>query len=390
MTRTACIITAAALLAVAVPGHAAAPALTASIEVLNGVNAYSLPTAKGRVIIYLPDDMRPGDTISGMVSVEPAGGDTASRQANSDTLNGYVIDVGGVRTPVSARMVRLVVGAVGVTGLELGLSDGRRVLARSSAAVGVGPSVPPSNGPPVIAQAGRPIPIQGAFDGDAANTRVSIAGQPAPVLAESPRQTIVGTPKAPVGPIPITVTEAGQTTTAAFRNLRIELAAPKTSLLKGEKTVLTVQVSGLEGMEVPVPLVLVGSPTIVLSGGNAQTLSLDAGSASPAGVFVTTRDVQAVAPGTFEITASVMLARPAPPRDALHPDALAMNGIDSTKDLLGLVSAMNDDARAGLLRATLKALRARLGDSHDAKTREWLGRKISIVEGAMKILGLSY
>ena len=74
------------------------------------------------------------------------------------------------------------------------------------------------------------------------------------------------------------------------------------------------------------------------------------------------------------------------PRDPLYPDALDMTGIDSVKHLSAIVAAMNDDARAALLQATLNALNLRISQA-TGETRKWLEKKKKIVEGAIAKLG---
>ena len=357
-----------------------------------GANTYALPTAQGRVVVYLPDDIRPGDTISGQVLAEPAGDTAAQRQVNSDTLNGEVIDIAGTRTRVANGRLRFVLAPAAAAGLRLTLrSAGGQALAAS----GLIDTMPrqaggrPTPGQvvlPRLGQAGRPIQILGPFDGDAANTNVSIGGVPAAVLAESPRQATLAAPLS-AGPTPVSVTENGRTTTGAFRNLKIDLSAPKTSLLKGESTTLTIQVSGLEGITQPQQISLVGSANISLSGGSSQVVNISPGDLDPGGAFHTTRQVGARVAGPFEITARLALAAPA--RDPLHPDAVAMNGIDSSKALLAALAGMSEDEQAALLRATLRALNARLADARDDRTREWLRGKIAIVEDALVSLGYS-
>ena len=112
--------------------------------------------------------------------------------------------------------------------------------------------------------------------------------------------------------------------------------------------------------------------------------------ASAAGNVQFSRQIQAVAPGTYQVSALLQARQDPPKRDPLFPDALDMNGIDSVKELLGAVVAMSDDARAELLQATLKALKKRLADAKDEKTKKWLEKKIAIVEGAMDVLGIPH
>ena len=93
-----------------------------------------------------------------------------------------------------------------------------------------------------------------------------------------------------------------------------------------------------------------------------------------------------LAPAHFAMSALLTVYQA---RDPLFPDALDMNGIDSVKQLLGIVAAMNDDARTALLQATLNALNQRISQA-TGKTRRWLERKKKIVEGAMDTLGIPH
>jgi hypothetical protein len=388
MSRSLSLLAALALMAVAAPGRAAAPAPAASVEVFDGVNIYSLPTAHGKVRVILPDDMMAGDTISGTVVLEPAGRDPAEKRANADTLNGYVVDAGAGQARRGSGLLKFVVPAAsgGALGLILRDRAGHPVGQIDAPLLVQLPSSPDVR-LPVYAQAGRPLEIQGPFDGNADNTSVSVGGQEQPVLAESPRATVAVAPPAPSGPSDISVREGGRTTSGPLHNLRLELSAPKTTLLKGESTELTVQVHGLQGLAQTVPVSLVASPSIALGGGNAQSIAIQPGAASPEGDFRVTRTVRARAPGPFEITGLLRQQQAAPRRDSLFPDALDMNGVDNAKELLSLISSMSDEDQRAILQATLKALKARRDGSDKASTRKWLQDKIDIVEKAIASLG---
>ena len=49
-----------------------------------GLHTATFETPNGRIIVYLPDDVCPGDTISGSVSVDPVG---SSERVQSNSLN---------------------------------------------------------------------------------------------------------------------------------------------------------------------------------------------------------------------------------------------------------------------------------------------------------------
>src|ERR1035438_7105278 len=109
---------------------------------------------------------------------------------------------------------------------------------------------------PSVSQANRPMNIAGPFDGNSATTAVTIGGNPAQVLAESPRKAIVQSPSE-VGPLSIHVQKGSATADGVVRNLGMNLSAPSSKLLKGEKTTLTVKASGFTDLKTDVPIRLV-------------------------------------------------------------------------------------------------------------------------------------
>jgi hypothetical protein len=367
-------------------GTATATAKTsADADAWPGVIGHRIDTRAGRITIYLPDDIRAGDTISGTILAEPSGNTESARTRNRDTLNGYVYDAADRRVRRVGDVLTFTVPAAGLLTLAATAGAGKSVGKAVIHARATGPGG--SGALPTLGQAGRPQLIPGAFDGDLGNTRATIGNRPVEIIAESPRGTVIKCPDAPVGATTLQVHDGGTTLNVPFHNAAVSLAAAKTVLNRGETTTVSVLVEGLPpSIETElVQLTLVGSPTIRLEGGNAQQVALrpDAG-----GVATFKRQVTALSPGPYEVGAQLVMRQDPPKRDPLFPDALDMNGIDSVKQLLGIVAGMNDDARTALLQATLKALKRRLADAKDEKTRKWLEKKIKIVEGAMDALGI--
>lgn len=351
-----------------------------------GVQSHHFETKAGRVTVRLPDDMRAGDMISGTISVEPSGKSATDQARNRDTLEGTVIEIDGKPTAAVGRVLRFTVPAAGLLTLAILAANGKTRIASTHVMAGNAAPAPTNFNPPRFGQAGRPLQIQGSFDGNAANTNVSIGNTPAAVIAESPRQVVVQNPPDATGPTQLRVTEGGVDHNTPYRVASVTLSATKTNLLKGEKTTLSVQVTGL-GPDLAT-LVLLGSPTIQLEGGNAQNITLTPTTNGNANF---TRNITALAPGTFDVSAQLALnSATTITRDPLYPGAIDMNGIDTVLHLLGLTAGMNDEAREIMLKATLDALRHRLSDATDKATRDWLKTKIGIVEALMDRLGISH
>ena len=165
---------------------------------------------------------------------------------------------------------------------------------------------------PPISQSGHPFPIQGPFDGDAATTHVTIGGQTAPVLAESPRETVVSAPATAQGPAAVEVQESGtqapSSASGTVRLIALQLSAGNLHLTRGEQTTLTVQVSGLQDLDRSVPLSLKNqTPSVVsLEGGNTQQFTVEPSQVASSGTYTVTRAISGLQTGTFDVASDVV------------------------------------------------------------------------------------
>jgi hypothetical protein len=317
----------------------------ATAESRGGLKVVTFGTPNGRVIVNLPDDIIVGDTISGTVIAEPKGQSSEERARNRSELNALVVEIDGkpmqpFTTPskerdaviqqtfwiyhVDAPKVKLVPNAP-ATSIFLPISlvnNAGQVLAQTTIPTGLITGVPDGNIPvtwniPPLGQAGRPVVISGPFDGNASNTTLRATVQDFEkntenvsggfgLLAESPRKAIFSSPTNVTGPIEITLNEGSQQKKGNYRNVGVNLSAPKTSLLKGESTELRVEVNGLQGITEPVPLHLVKGGVVTLQGGDVQTLSIKPSEVRN-GIYTTTRTITGVQTGSFSITATVVV-----------------------------------------------------------------------------------
>lgn len=170
-----------------------------------------------------------------------------------------------------------------------------------------GPTPPPGEFRlPGIGQNGHPVQIFGPFDGNVATTEITIGGKPVQPLAESSRSCFFISPNENPGPAEIRLTERGVETKGAYRNLGVRLTAPKTSLLKGEKTTVTIEISGLKGIQKDVPLELGSTGVINMEGGNSQHLTIRPSDVQSDGNFTTARGITGLTAGGFTVTATVI------------------------------------------------------------------------------------
>ncbi len=282
----------------------------------------------GRVIVNLPDDMRAGDTISGTVVEEPKGANQTEKEKNRKTLEGMVIDLEGTKVNVGQprftwtppmpqpsipqpryqlRIIEIPPGSPAKEHVYFDcfipeyeapkLSAGARDNVIESTDIKI----------PTLGQAGRPIVITGPFDGNSDNTTVQLGGQQIAPLAESPRKVVVQTPLNVIGPTQITVKEANKETKGDYRNVKVDLTAPKTSLRRGESTELHVEVSGLQGITQAAPLRLTKGGVVTMQGGDVQTMSIKPSEVRPNGTFTTSRTITGQQTGAFSVTATVVV-----------------------------------------------------------------------------------
>lgn len=267
-------------------------------------------TEFGKVRIVLPDDMRAGDRISGTVLIEPAGATDQERYGNSATLEGHVIEIDGQRTRVGQGKIALAIGAgAAVIGVALRDAAGMPV---GQGVVPLNPLQPPLSLNPQVPQAaamGEPLSIPGNFDGNAANTQVSLNGAAMEVIAESPRVSVIQCPPDVTGPARISATDAGTTATASTNLIGVMLSAPRTRLMRGERTELTMQVAGLQGLNQPINITLTASPNVRLEGGNRRTIMINPRRADANGVHTSRYRLTSTAPGAFEVTAVYVVKR---------------------------------------------------------------------------------
>lgn len=321
-----------------------AATVSADAVTVNGMRIANFDTANGRVIVNLPDDMHAGDTISGTVMAEPKGQTPEERAKNMGVLSGCVIEIeppkkpDGTSNPKVTAQVTATPSPFTFTLPPSSPPTPPRTNVSSSDSGSVGITLTNVSGSftipgtitvpieivslslqsvepvtvfqlPTIAQQGKPVEITSGnrnFDGNSATTNCRVAGQPVVILAESPNKVVFESPTNVTGPVEIVLIEGNQETKGTYRNVGVNLSAPKTNLLKGERTTLTVQVSGLEGIKEPVPLTLECKGVIKMEGGTYQPLVIQPSQVSADGRYTTTRGITGVQTGGWTATATVV------------------------------------------------------------------------------------
>ncbi|PYS68700.1 MAG: hypothetical protein DMF73_16240 [Acidobacteria bacterium] len=276
----------------------------------NGLFVTTFDTPQGKVKVNLPDDVAAGDTISGTVETEPAGKNDAERAQNQAELNGYVIEVEGQKTKVGDKKFTCKIPTVLTPEAKtIVLQHNGHTVATNQIPIAVTPPPTPTQFTlPTGGQQGRPIQIKGPCDGVfSPQDHVKVGPTILPPVAESPRSLVVLNTSDVVGPTTIECNENGATVQSPFRNIGINLSAPKLNLQRGENTTLHVVVSGLAGITQGVPLDLVNNSTgvINMSGGEVQHQMINPTAVQRDGTYSIDRTLIGIMAGAFVVTGTV-------------------------------------------------------------------------------------
>jgi hypothetical protein len=306
---------------------ARAAARPGSLESAPGMQTATFLLATGTIYVNLPDDLAPGDTASATVNPVPGGKSERDQARQRQELHRYSVDLGGQRAPASEGVRKFSVPA-GATTLAIVLLDPRgRPVGDVEAPLRPPAPPPPGYQVPPVGQSGGPVRIAGAFDGDLSDSSVRIGGKVAQPIGESPRQLVVRGPEEAAGPAPIEVSEQGKVVaTGTYRNVDVRLSAPMTNLLAGQKTTLTITVTGVEGLEQTLPLRLANrSPEVVrMEGGEEQTLCIRPDEVKVGGKWTKTRGLTGVRAGGLSIHTD--LTPPGPQVESSAPAEATLRG----------------------------------------------------------------
>ncbi len=325
-------------------------------ETASDLNTTTFDTLVGTVSVNLPDDAAAGDTISGTVISEPKGKTGDEQAKNQDELKGYVVEVAEQRTssqteggdridfckdpnqkpddhsisicnkwsiPENVSKIAVVLKnqegkIVGQTEVPVAKHvNGPNIDSSEKGGSSVDQKMKPASAAdyllPPVGQAGKPIAVNGSFDGNFTSAKVKIGDQTmAKFLASSPRKFVVESPRGLTGLSNIEIEYKGMVVARCpYRSISVRLAAEKLNLTKGEQTTLTITLAGLVGLLSPVSIQLSNKSPGTVSMANGETQTIYVGPEGVNGdIWKTTRSLTGVKAGGFSITASVNPAVP--------------------------------------------------------------------------------
>ena len=315
-----------------------------------GLQIYQAKTVHGRVVVQLPDDMRPGETISGSVITEPAPSkDPEKMNRNRAALNALQFAFGGMsflageqyfqaKLPAVPQALLTLAGENGISG-----STAVGLLAEERKGTFASPLFPG------YLRAGEFQRIPGNFDGSRDNSQLMLGETELPILAESPGGLVTMIPGEISGRQTLSVTENGETFEKELHVFRLDMAVDAATLRKGQSTSLHVSVSGLEGITLPVTVEIenLSPANISLPGGNYQELVISPAEVSPTGTYHHTLPILATASGGFTVSGILgepQLLDPVEPVDINREGAreICGNTWESVKDVGNPKGPMRD------------------------------------------------
>ncbi|MFZ1371980.1 MAG: hypothetical protein WAR78_16465, partial [Ferruginibacter sp.] len=304
------------LLLVYVSAISILPGFAQTITSQKGLTTVTFNVPEGKINIYLPDDIRSGDLISGTVATEPAGKNAKQVKNNAGKLAGYFIDFNGQKIPVTNAKtpVQFTIKSTSPSQIPLGLINdmGNKAATIDIPCTTKTQTTSPAGADckiPSHALTAAPLPIKGSFDGNSSNTNCTIGNQPVTVLAESPRQSIIQFPENSTGKQNVQIQEkGGQPCTQAVSGVQMDLSTGKLNLLKGEKTYLTVRITGLQDLPDTARLDLTNvTPTIVTMQPADQLVITLVPDSLGTGTFERSFDIVSIKTGSFTVNVHLEL-----------------------------------------------------------------------------------
>ena len=286
----------------------------------DGLLVTTFTTPQGVIRVNLPEDMAAGDAISGTVSAEPTGQNDAERAQNLAELKRLVLVVEGQQTLVGAETFSWSIPRpLNSNSKNISLLQRGQNAATTTIPISATPPPSPSQFTiPTGGQQGRLIQIKGPCNGIfSPQDFVKIGGTLLPPLAESPRSLTLRNASDSVGPTNIECRENGVGMQCPFRNIGINLSAPKLALIRGETTTLHVVVLGLADITGDQSLDLENtSPSVIrMSGGDRQHINIRASEVRPDGTYSMDRTLTGIMAGSFGVTTTFTWAEVCRPVD---------------------------------------------------------------------------
>ncbi len=215
----------------------------ATLDAASGVCIATYQTPEGKILVYLPPDLHPSESVVGTMRLQPKGKEEAERTTNRAALAAYHLVWNAQNHPVQETPLTWTLPAETRPDTNtLILEDAQdRSLAQTELPIVASPIAanssktaspsdnPPSGGAtngkfilPKRGDIGRPLVLQGNVGADALMYQAQVGDKPARLLAASSRLLIVESPEGTPGKTTLQVKKDDQVLAeSAFRNDRV-------------------------------------------------------------------------------------------------------------------------------------------------------------------------
>lgn len=280
---------------------------------------FSLGT--GKIQVYLPDDARSGDLISGTIKFSPFGqtekqlerslNDLQKREIRINNPSGETLTKTALNITNDEPTHYLVTSASPILLIEVYNNDKKEQSVPVSAEQKNNTASTNCSTPSHVLT-GSPMPIQGNFDGNISTSNIRINNQAAEVLAESPRQCVINFPISAKGNQKLSITDNGNMQCEKnVSGVDMAVSAGKLSLIKGEKTFVDIKLTGLQNLPSAATLTVTNTTTstVNMAGGNMQVITIPPSSVFN-GEFQKKFDIQSIKTGNFSVDINLDLPDP--------------------------------------------------------------------------------
>lgn len=282
-----------------------------TISSQKGLTTAEFNTSAGNIKVYVPDDIRPGDIISGTIKTEPTGKNAKQVEKNLADLKKYSLNLNSQTFSVdnTDKRIQFVAKDYGARGIELTLMT---TTGKPAGQLTFNSNMKPAPEQcmiPTHALTSAPLRIPGPFDGDASNTSCTLNNNPVEILAESPRQCILFYPADAGGLHSLNVQESGKSACSQqVSGVDMNVSAGKLDLMKGEKTFIDVTITGLQNLPDTAVLSLINMTSGIVTMLPANTIVIPlAPDSVGSGTFTRHFDVQSMKTGRFIVNVDLDL-----------------------------------------------------------------------------------
>lgn len=287
-------------------------------NIKDGLQKINVTTIQGTISVNLPAEIHSGDRITGTVLATPTKTESNKRgqkqfEKNQKALQNYSIRFNQNTFPITDQNMEMQLSRDNPNQMQhIEVFDEKGNLVASTPVI-INNTIRSKKEYtgfqiPTYLRTGNTCHIKGAFDGVSSNSSVMLNDKPLDVLAESPDRIICKIPDDISGNQQIAVSENGMTNTQSCNVVGVNLEVGKLNLLKGESTNLNIGVFGLEGINVPVKLLIENRTpqNIRLTGGDMQELIIQPNDISLQGTFNHNIPLQAKRTGSYSIDVTLV------------------------------------------------------------------------------------